>query len=138
MNSIVPAAQPMNTIQRAPTAHKPPPRSRRRNGPPSAVVNKGTINERSQTRDALRLATVTTEDERIFAALDRMREGTGIKREDVSDRILCQTGAAILGHWQPTDKSAEDKLVTAANALAESEPRNITELMLTVQMLASE
>jgi hypothetical protein len=59
-----------------------------------------------------------------------MRTGAQIKSESVADRILCQAGSAILGHWQPRDKSAGEKLVTAANALAEMQPANAMETML--------
>jgi hypothetical protein len=90
----------------------------------------------SKTDKSTQLAKVSAEDERISAALDRVRDGTGIKSEDVSDRILRQAGAAMLGHWQPRDKSAGEKLVTGANALAEMQPTNATELMLAAQMLA--
>lgn len=65
-----------------------------------------------------------------------MREVTGVKSEDVSDRILCQTGTAILGHWLPKGKGPGEKLVVAANVLEEMQPTTVTELMLAAQMVA--
>jgi hypothetical protein len=91
---------------------------------------------RSKTEDQTRLAKISAEDEHLFAALDRIREGAGLGSEDVSSRIVCQAGAAILGHWQPKKKSVGKKIVTAANALAEMQPTNATELMLAAQMPA--
>lgn len=90
----------------------------------------------SKTEKSTHLAKVSAEDERLFAALDRMRASFQIKSEDVSDRILCQAGSAMLRHWQSKDTSEGEKLVTAANALAEMQPANATELMLAAQMLA--
>jgi hypothetical protein len=59
-----------------------------------------------------------------------------MKDEDVTDRIVCQAGTAILGHWQPKARTAGEKIATAANALAEMQPTNATELMLAAQMVA--
>jgi hypothetical protein len=94
-------------------------------------------NGRSKTENATHLAKISTEDEHLLAALDRIREGAAIDSEDVSDRIVCQAGGAMLGYWQPKTKSVEEKIVTAANALAEMQPTNATELMLAAQMLAA-
>ena len=79
---------------------------------------------------------VPAENDEFLAALERIRAGAGINCDDVSDRIVCQAGTAILGHWQPKAKSVEEKIITAANALAEMKPTNATELMLAGQMLA--
>ena len=90
----------------------------------------------SKTENPTHAANVSAEDERIFAALDRMRASVQIKSEDVSDRILCQAASAMLRRCQSKDKSAGEKLVTAADALSEMQPANAAELMLAAQMLA--
>jgi hypothetical protein len=81
-------------------------------------------------------AKASAENQRIFSAIDTIIEGTGVKSEDVSGLILCQTGGAILGHWLPKGTGAGEKLVVAANILTEMRPTNVTELMLAAQMVA--
>jgi hypothetical protein len=109
-------------------SHKPCfPRSERRQN------NKKVL---SKTDKSTNLAKVIVEDERIVAALDRLRAGAEIKNEDVADRILCQACFAMLRHWQSKGKSAADVLVTAANALAEMQPSSAMEFMLAAQMIA--
>ncbi len=103
---------------------------------PRSEQRQNSEKELSKTEKSTHSAKVSAEDEHILAALDKLRGGAPIKSEDVSDRILCQAATAILGHWQPKDKSVGDKLATAASALAEMQPSSATELMLAAQMLA--
>jgi hypothetical protein len=94
----------------------------------------GTV--QGKPEDLGHFAKSSAEEGYFLAALDRLREGAGIRNEDLSDRIVCQAGAAILGHWQPKDKSTGEKIATAPNALAEMQPTNAMELMLAAKMLA--
>jgi hypothetical protein len=91
---------------------------------------------RNKTESLEHSPVVPAENDEFLAALDKIRERAGINSNDVSDRIVCQAGTALLGHWQPKAKSVEEKIITAANALAEMKPTNATELMLAGQMLA--
>jgi hypothetical protein len=59
---------------------------------------------------------------------------TGTRRRELADRVLIQVADALV---RPKSTDAEDDLIIAISAIAEMEPRNLTEAMLATQMIAA-
>ena len=76
------------------------------------------------------------EDARILGAVQKLKTSSGVKAQNVADRLLLQTASATLPHWGLKDGSPGQRLELAASALAEMEPSNATEAMLANQMIA--
>jgi hypothetical protein len=91
----------------------------------------------SESTPAVSAKRLSEEDERIWGALERMKNSSGVEARSLADKLLAQTASAILPYWSPKDITVGQRLELAASALTEMEPSNATEAMLANQMLAA-